>query len=107
MFVIYINDHLWNSLSQVFEINNLEVKLKLNDISSASFEVSNLHKENSYVNFKEFNEVNIYKIEENKEKLIFEWVIRSVESDLYKTKIVLNDKLISYYVSSGSIQYQY
>lgn len=93
MFVIYINDYLWNSLSQVFEINNLEVKLKLNDISSASFEVSNLHKENSYVNFKEFNEVNIYKIEENKEKLIFEWVIRSVESDLYKTKIVLNDKL--------------
>lgn len=93
MFVIYINNHLWNSISQIFEVNNLEVKLKLNDISSASFEVSNLHKENSYTNFKEFNEVNVYKIEDNKEKLIFEWVVRSVEADLYKTKIVLNDKL--------------
>ncbi len=93
MFVIYINNYLWNSISQIFEVNNLEVKLKLNDISSASFEVSNLHKENSYINFREFNEVNIYKIENNIEKLIFEWVIRSVEADLYKTKIVLNDKL--------------
>lgn len=93
MFVIYINDHYWNSLSQIFEVNNLESRLKLNDISSASFEVSNLHKENNYLNFKEFNEVNIYKVEDNKEKIIFEWVIRSVEADLYKTKVTLNDKL--------------
>ena len=93
MFVIYINDHSWNSKSQIFEVNNLEVKQKLNDISSASFEVSNIHKENSYSNFKEFNEVLIYKIENNKEKLIFDWVIRGVEADLNKTKIVLNDKV--------------
>ena len=93
MFVIYINDHLWNKKTQIFEINKLEIRQKLNDISSASFEVSNTAKTNSYSNFKEFNEIKIYKIENNDEKLIFDWIIRSVEADLYKTKVILNDKI--------------
>lgn len=93
MFVIYINNILWDNISQIFEVNNLEVKLKLNDISTASFEVSNLYVENTYKNFKEFNEVNIFKIENNKEKLMFSWIIRSVEADLFKTKVTLNDKI--------------
>lgn len=93
MFVIYINNILWENISQIFEVNNLEVKLKLNDISTASFEVSNLYVENNYVNFKEFNEVTIYKIENNLEKLMFSWIIRSVEADLFKTKVILNDKI--------------
>jgi len=93
MFVIYINDHLWNKKTQMFEINKLEIRQKLNDISSASFEVSNTAKTNSYSNFKEFNEVTIYKIDNNDERLIFDWIIRSVEADLYKTKVILNDKI--------------
>ena len=93
MFVIYINDHLWNEKTQMFEVNKLEIRQKLNDISSASFEVSNTSKTNSYSNFKEFNEIKIYKIENNDEKLIFDWIIRSVEADLYKTKVILNDKI--------------
>jgi len=71
MFVIYINNILWENISQIFEVNNLEVKLKLNDISTASFEVSNLYVENTYKNFKEFNEVNIFKIENIKKSLCF------------------------------------
>ena len=93
MFVIYINDHLWNKKTQMFEVNKLEIRQKLNDISSASFEVSNTAKTNSYSNFKEFNEVLIYKMEDNQERLIFDWIIRSVEADLYKTKVILNDKI--------------
>jgi len=93
MFVIYINDHLWNKKTQIFEINKLEIRQKLNDISSASFEVSNTAKTNSYSNFKEFNEVLIYKIDQSEEKLIFDGIIRSVEADLYKTKVILNDKI--------------
>jgi len=93
MFVIYINDHLWNEKTQMFEVNKLEIRQKLNDISSASFEVSNTAKTNSYSNFKEFNEVLIYKIQNSDEKLIFDGIIRSVEADLYKTKVILNDKI--------------
>ena len=47
MFIIYINDHLWNEKTQMFEVNKLEIRQKLNDISSASFEVSNTSKTNS------------------------------------------------------------
>ena len=93
MFVIYINYHLWNIKTQLFEVNKLEIRQKLNDISSASFEVSNTATSNSYNNFKEFNEVLIYKMENNEEKLIFDGIIRSVEADLHKIKIILNDKL--------------
>jgi hypothetical protein len=77
----------------MFEVNKLEIRQKLNDISSASFEVSNTAKTNSYSNFKEFNEVLIYKIQNSDEKLIFDGIIRSVEADLYKTKVILNDKI--------------
>jgi hypothetical protein len=93
MFIIYVNDHEWNKKTQIFEVNKLEVRQKLNDISSVSFEVSNTHKSNSYANFKEFNEVLIYKIENNNEKLIFDGIIRWVEADLSKTKVILNDKI--------------
>ena len=93
MFVIYIKDKDWNNLTQIFEARKIEVKLKLNDISSASFELSNLDKNNKYEYLKEFNLVYIYKLEDNEEKLILEWTIRSVEADLNKSKILVNDKL--------------
>lgn len=90
MYAIYIKDHLWNPITQIFEVSSLDIKLKLNDISSAVFTIPTWNINCKYENFKEFNRIIISKIEENIEKVMFDWVIRTITSDLNETKITLN-----------------
>lgn len=92
MYVIYIRDHLWNLITQLFELSSFDIKLKLNDISTAIFTISNSNPNCNYENFKEFNRVMISKIINNTEEVMFDWVIRWITTDLNETKITLNSR---------------
>lgn len=93
MFITYINDSFWNKITQIFNISNLRITKKLNNISTASFELPTTDINSNYNNLKEFNKISIFILDNNEEKLLFSWIIRSVESDLEKIKIELNDDL--------------
>lgn len=93
MFITYINDPFWNKITQIFNISNLKITQKLNDISSASFELPTSDINSSYNNFKEFNKISIFKLENNEEKLLFSWVVRNVDPTLERVKIELNNDL--------------
>lgn len=94
MIVIYIFDHLWNKITQIDNgIKNFECKLKLNDISECYFSVSNTHRDNFYSNFKEFNKIKITESKLWVEKIIIEWIIKKVTSNLTETKVLINSDL--------------
>lgn len=90
MYAIYINDHLWNSITQIFELSSLEIKLKLNDISTAILTLPTTSENCKYEYFKEYNKIKIALVEQNSEKIMFEGVVRWVSSNLTETKITLN-----------------
>lgn len=90
MYVIYINDHLWNPITQIFELSSLEIKMKLNDISTAVITLPTSSKNCKYEYFKEYNKIKISLVDKTSEKIMFEWVIRWVSSNLTETKITLN-----------------
>lgn len=92
MYNIYIYDKNENIITQIPEITKLEINLKINDISSANFDIEN--KYISYNSLKEFNIVKINKIVSNSiEKEMFVWIIRWPKANLKTTTIYLNDKL--------------
>lgn len=96
MFIVHINNPFWEKITQIFNISNLRIVEKINNISTASFEISISDENANYNNFKEFNKISIYKQENSLEKLLFSWIIKSVESNLEIVKIVkieLNDDL--------------
>lgn len=91
MFIVYIKNPFWEKITQIFNISSLRIKQKLNDISFASFELFISDKNANYENFQEFNKVEIYKQENNQEKLLFSWVVKNIEANLEKIKVSLND----------------
>lgn len=93
MFIVYIHNPFWELITQIFNISNLKINKKLNDISSASFEIPTKDKNCTYNNFMEFNKISIFISWDNEEKLLFSWVVRDVDPDLEKTKIDLSDDL--------------
>lgn len=92
MYNVYIYDKNWNILTQIPEITKLEINFKINDLSSANFDI-----ENNYVNYDYFQEFNLVKINKkiwiSEEKEMFFWVVRWVKTSLKWTTIYLNDKL--------------
>jgi len=86
MFVVYFYDPFGNSLTQFFDIFDLKIRKKLNDVSTASFSIELKHNL-SYEILKEFNKVKIFK--EDGEKLMFSWVIKQVSADFDKYNIVI------------------
>jgi len=90
MYIVYISDHLGNPITQLFNISEIDVKLKLNDISSASLSISTLDENCKYEYFKEFNRVKICKNVWIIEKTVFDWICRWVTTNITDTIIDLN-----------------
>ena len=59
MYTVYISDHLWNPITQLFNMTEIEAKLKLNDISSASFSILTSDINSKYAFLSEFNKIKI------------------------------------------------
>lgn len=89
-YVIYISDHLWNPITQIFNVSSIDINQKLNNLSTASFSLETGDKNCKYEYFKELNRIKICQIADNIEKVMFDWVVRWVSTDLNNTKITLN-----------------
>ena len=84
MYIVYIYDHNNNLLTQVFNIFQLKINKKLNDISTASFSIT----QKLWFNFLKFwNKIKIVKEIKWEEKTMFEWIIKLVEAEIDKTTI--------------------
>lgn len=92
MYNIYIYNKNWVIITQIPKISDLEINLKINDISSANFNI-----ENKYVDYNSLQEFNLVKINKKvkswEEKEMFSWIIRWVKTNLMWTTVYLNDKL--------------
>lgn len=89
MYVVYIYDHLWNILTQLFKFESLKIVEKINNISTVDFEIPN-DINCKYEFFKEYNQVKIFKNKNWKETELFSWIIRSVKSTFDQTSVSLN-----------------
>lgn len=84
MYIVYIYDKNKNLLTQFFEISDLQITEKLNDVSTANFSISNKNIFLAKYNFlKEWNIVDIYKTNYSwEEKRLFYGLIKWVKSAL-------------------------
>lgn len=89
MYVIYIYNKNKELLTEFFEISNLSITEKLNDVSTASFQVPNKKNDLAKYKFlKEWNIVDIYKVLPNSiEKRLFYGLIKWVKSDLQTCEV--------------------
>ena len=91
MYIIYIYNPFWVLITQIFDISELNIKLKINDIWTASFVISPDFVSDEIL--QEYNKVKICKIQNNEEKELFSWIIIPTKSNLEKTEIFLNSEL--------------
>lgn len=91
MYIIYVYNPFWVLITQIFDISELNIKLKINDIWTASFVISSNFVSSEIL--QEYNKVKIFKIQNNEEKELFSWVITANKSNLEKTEIILNSEL--------------
>ena len=60
----------------IFNISKLSISKKLNDISTARFELPILDVNSTYENFQEFNKIKISLLEDNIETALFSGIMR-------------------------------
>lgn len=81
MYITYIYNKNRVLLTQIFEMHKLDIRMKRNDVDTASFFIKN--KEYFSYNFlKEGNKIKIFRMVENKEKLLFSGIISGIKAGL-------------------------
>lgn len=91
MYIAYIYSPDWTIITQIQEITNLNISLKLNNIGDASFDISSKNIANTYDILQEFNKVRISKQLWNTENIMFEGYIRLVVAGVWKTSVYIWD----------------
>lgn len=92
MYIIYILNKEKKILNQVFEISHINIKIQLNNISTASFVLEN--KKINKTIFRENNRISIKKMDSNWiEKELFYWIIAWMKSDLSFSEILCKSEL--------------
>lgn len=87
MFIVYIYNQSNQVVAQLEDILDLDVQLKLNDISTASFAIYHTSEYCKRQFVKQYRRVKITVNEDGAEKTLFDGVIRGLEADLTKTSI--------------------
>lgn len=76
MIVVYLYDKDWNALTQLFDVFDCEVTLKLNNYSEASFSISS-DSSIDLTDIQEFNEVKICEESEWSAQTVFHWIVKA------------------------------
>jgi len=87
MIIVYIYDHQWNPLTQVFDVQRFECTQTLNSYDQSTFAFQSNHQDNSSVKLKNYNEIKITKIKNGIEYEYIHGIIHSVEATLTETVV--------------------
>jgi len=94
MYIAYLKDKNDEIIWQIFDLNNLEVDVLINNISKCSFSIfhNNPYAKKNYL--KEFQKVVIKKQSQNTEKVVFSGYITKVSAYLQKVEIEISSEEI-------------
>lgn len=87
MFIAYIYDGSNNPIAQVEEILDLNITMKLNAVSSASFWLYHTNEYCKRQYLQEYRRIRVTELANNEEKTMFDGVIRWFDADIDKTEI--------------------
>lgn len=94
MYIAYLYSSSGAVSSQIFDLNNFECEMKINDVSTASF---SLFKDSPCVSkeiLKSFAKIKIFSLESGTEKLLISWYITEVKAFLHKVDIKISSEEI-------------
>jgi hypothetical protein len=86
--IIYIEDHTWTPLTQLFDVTSFECSQYLNGVDTASFRISATHKANNIWLLRPFHRCYITTLKEGgTERIYIDGVIDSLDTSLNHTTV--------------------
>lgn len=89
MLIVYLYDHQWNPLTQLFSVQRFECTQTLNSYDQARFVIPSDHQDNTLNKLKLYNEVKVTYLKVWKESCYIHGVIHSVEASLTETVVTI------------------
>jgi len=89
MLIVYLYDHQWNPLTQLFAVQRFECTQTLNSYDQARFVIPSTHQDNTLSKLKLFNEVKVSHLKAWKESCYIHGIIHSVEASLTQTVVTI------------------